>query len=466
MIRLIHWSAEHEWELKLFELHDTPQYQALSYTWGTDSNQIDLSIQDRTFKISVNLAAFLFSSRGKAGWWWIDQICIAQGIAAERSAQVLIMSEIYMQAKNVVIWLDNITEENSRNLVTLLAIAVAKEKKFRESEGVAGAPYPIPAIRPRTDAWPVMHFGITDVLKEVFDHPYWSRIWIIQEVMYAKKLQIAFGSSIVTLEDFRTLLDNLPQNLNWEKINVHAPWLIDHATSIGNRSSSTLYRLDEIVEDLSTGGCRDPRDFIYGIQGILQPAHRVQIDYKKSVEDVFLDAIEVLVTQWPTLPARWPPEPPQSLSPPRFESFTTRNLLRACFSLGELMIPSQMLWFHMIGCPQAMACFTNVIRSSETQLHGSSERELHCTTADRRQIIEGFRSVCQYRRSKDRVPLDQLVPTDLHSNDLTSDKSCVGHFESLASTASATYGQTISFVGFWTASCVMVFLPLVVSIMR
>lgn len=85
-----------------------PTFFALSYVWGDPTRTHDIIIDDKRLRITENLYTALRelqpSSLGFI-WIWADAICINQDDLAERSAQVLLMREIYHSAADVKIWL-------------------------------------------------------------------------------------------------------------------------------------------------------------------------------------------------------------------------------------------------------------------------------------------------------------------------------------------------------------------------
>ncbi|KIN08958.1 hypothetical protein OIDMADRAFT_153578, partial [Oidiodendron maius Zn] len=124
-------SPQIQCRLKTFALHDAPDYDALSYTWGDPRPPLFQSIgsshyqkkhlvrcNDRAIYVSTNLhdalqrlrhAQHNSSLQGPAlqKYIWIDALCIDQQDLPERSTQVALMEEIYRGAQIVVTWLGN-----------------------------------------------------------------------------------------------------------------------------------------------------------------------------------------------------------------------------------------------------------------------------------------------------------------------------------------------------------------------
>jgi hypothetical protein len=102
-----------------------PQYEALSHSWGKDAAIHRVYIKDedlpsksskRYLQIRSNLESALRHLRypDRSRTLWIDAICINQGDALERGAQVKRMQKIYQRASLVVLWIG--PEQDSSSL--------------------------------------------------------------------------------------------------------------------------------------------------------------------------------------------------------------------------------------------------------------------------------------------------------------------------------------------------------------
>ncbi|PMD23515.1 heterokaryon incompatibility, partial [Hyaloscypha hepaticicola] len=84
-----------------------PVYEALSYTWGDESNMRNIRLNGCLFAVSNNLYEALSHLRTSAAerTLWIDAISINQRDIDEKSSQIQIMPFIYERAQTVVVWL-------------------------------------------------------------------------------------------------------------------------------------------------------------------------------------------------------------------------------------------------------------------------------------------------------------------------------------------------------------------------
>ncbi|KAF2649711.1 HET-domain-containing protein, partial [Lophiostoma macrostomum CBS 122681] len=242
----------------------TPDYRALSYVWGPPSDVQRIRVNDQDFVVRSNLHHFLqafrarlFKFRGcgpyedEIQWLWIDQICIDQAVVQERNHQVRMMSDIYKRASYVYVWLG-------------------------PSDRRTEAPDPLSGTE-------LTHF---------FQNPYWHRLWIVQEVMLARYIRIMCGETLLSWEELQrfcsTGLGHLPTDAA-QAVPSQVIWLAEHAMLAETHSYSTL------LLTFSLNECQDPRDKVYGFQGLVNPQDRMEIDYGISVVEVFLYVVAAMV---------------------------------------------------------------------------------------------------------------------------------------------------------------------------
>ncbi|CAG8975323.1 hypothetical protein HYALB_00005653 [Hymenoscyphus albidus] len=86
------------------KLSENPEYEALSYMWGSERDPHDVYVSGKRLRIGHNLWMALLRLRNptKARVVWVDAICIDQNNTSERNHQVSQMSKIYRQASRVV----------------------------------------------------------------------------------------------------------------------------------------------------------------------------------------------------------------------------------------------------------------------------------------------------------------------------------------------------------------------------
>lgn len=150
-------------ELKMFSLSDgeIPPWKALSYRWGEDIPELNVKLDGRVVLVRRSLHTFLrqMSIEKRWNWFFVDALCINQINKAEKTHQVSLMSTIFRNAEEVMAW---IMHEPANN---------GGEEGKQQIASLARA-------------------ELEDI---VLENSYWTRLWIVQEVLLAKRLTIRIG---------------------------------------------------------------------------------------------------------------------------------------------------------------------------------------------------------------------------------------------------------------------------------
>jgi hypothetical protein len=176
LIELFAGGEEDEIVFRMFDsnLNVHPEFEALSYTWGGTTLSHLVRTTTGIIRVTENCAAalrdlrYLFRNR----ILWIDAICINQLSNLEKSLQVPLMSRIYAEAKQVVI---HIGHKSHLDLDVFFDY-------FR---------------RGKYD--PNMHIRVqsTGVLSSILSRPWWSRVWVLQEVAFARSAILMWGRATI-----------------------------------------------------------------------------------------------------------------------------------------------------------------------------------------------------------------------------------------------------------------------------
>jgi hypothetical protein len=113
-------------ERKAFAISEAPGYDALSYTWGSTTVDLQhIQCDGSDFVVTNNLFEALsrFRDKTQPRTMWIDAICINQFSDAECTQQIGIMVEIYSQAEEVLVWLGPHNEDIDLEFVFQVAHA-------------------------------------------------------------------------------------------------------------------------------------------------------------------------------------------------------------------------------------------------------------------------------------------------------------------------------------------------------
>lgn len=178
--------------------HKTGQrvwYTALSYVWGDPAFVKPMICNRKPFRTTQNLHLALRYLRQTdvAVLLWIDQICINQDDLKEKTQQVMLMGKIYQRAWSTLAWLGEEADNSSGALETMLTIGPAlqyyTEERAPDVEDFERMSLPAPS----SPKW--------SKLNEFLRHPWFQRVWIIQEVVLSNSIQLMYGDKFISWLD-------------------------------------------------------------------------------------------------------------------------------------------------------------------------------------------------------------------------------------------------------------------------
>lgn len=164
--------------------NNTLAYEALSYVWGGTENRERITLCGSPFPVTQNLAEALRHLRlpDRDRPLWADAICINQYDKKEKEIQVRSMYRIYRLAQRVIAWLG--IEDNASNQAFCLMSMISGLPGENLASAIA-----IQIDKEGGDQ--------KNVVRQFMERPYWSRAWIVQEMMAARSLFIQCGSELV-----------------------------------------------------------------------------------------------------------------------------------------------------------------------------------------------------------------------------------------------------------------------------
>jgi len=190
--RLIHilpgeFSSPIECYLNHYTLDECPEYECLSYCWGLSTDKVPVVCNEATLHITPSLESALHYLRDENDprTIWIDQIAINQEDTEERTQQVRIMRTIYENAVRTIAWLGEPTADSDLAIEyckrVLSTMFTDEEFLNQVNEGRAGK-------RAGSVRLIKAEFAKTITTEEevalarLVKRPYFSRMWVIQEV--------------------------------------------------------------------------------------------------------------------------------------------------------------------------------------------------------------------------------------------------------------------------------------------
>lgn len=239
-----------------------PAYEALSYTWADESGDstrrypVFIGPYWDIVYVTHNCAEVLRSVRHPQAdrIVWIDSLCINQDSADEKNQQVRLVREIYQTASTVIVYLGHASADSDFALSAIKA--AASREPWRSGDLESTNP------------------GSRAALQSLFQRPYFSRVWVVQEVLHAQHLTIICGKSSVSLRNQLSI---------WAHLGSSAPqWLV----SQGPWSRPVAGDILQSLHNVSSHECSDPRDMVFGVLGLIHGSD-LYPDYRLPVESVY-----------------------------------------------------------------------------------------------------------------------------------------------------------------------------------
>jgi hypothetical protein len=188
---------------------NTPPYTALSYTWGdiTTTPTVPIQCDGQVLHIAENLAAALrvLRKEDESVYVWADAVCINQNDVKEKNNQVPLMREIYEYADTISVWLgEDTAERNAEECFELLELLSAEpavrflgtEMSLDEPETAREIEEMVAAETPESDR------PIYTKLETLLQRSWFSRTWIIQEVVVGHHPTLYCGSAKISWKSF------------------------------------------------------------------------------------------------------------------------------------------------------------------------------------------------------------------------------------------------------------------------
>ncbi|CAG9978005.1 unnamed protein product [Clonostachys byssicola] len=284
-------------------LEELPRYVAISYAWGDPGDTCKIDIGGNSIPISVSLHGALQALRQKNEpvLVWADALCIDQGNRDERTEQIQLMPTIYSNADSVAVWLGAEGDGSAKAVDFIHRLSGQAQYPKQVSQLLASG----------------MSNGDLAGVVSLFSRDYWRRLWVVQELLNAKKVIVYCGSielpwrsyqlasnlffeyrhelAFQSIQMNRNRLAISPDQFSYDQVLIYQgpASLPDLRSYIGNVERAFLDILRACRRKLAS----DPRDKIFGILGILPEEVRNEFppDYNMSTKDLYTQVVEFLI---------------------------------------------------------------------------------------------------------------------------------------------------------------------------
>lgn len=304
---------------------DDPLFNALSYTWGNPDEKTNIVVNETVVSVTTNLESALRHLRDYhintiCGFpLWVDAICINQDDTEERNSQVDMMGEIYRSAARVLPWLGE-GDDDTDWLIPLL-----RDPDFCTE--VAQKADQVDEVAPGSDITHAAAVAVEDLGRR----SWFSRLWIVQEVMLAKRDPIlVIGSERIHWSEYVTVFDHLSEiqsrirhtmeyvakdNSLYVTAQPYLPFLIPTDITGSGFKVVAWNRIRSEIQNDQDGGelmnqnsicallvgvafllqqsATNKADYIYALRGLFprEEQELISVDYSKTPMEVFHDAM-------------------------------------------------------------------------------------------------------------------------------------------------------------------------------
>lgn len=278
-------------ELRHVRRADNPCFEALSYAWGsldlTHVVHVNSGAAIPTqIPITKNLSEALVALRSENSTrcLWVDAICINQKDTPEKNHQVIHMSDIYRMAVRVVVWLGPVGQDCELDIMHELAA---------HSDYLYQQPDALPPVN-------LLQLLENENTCTFFRRPWWTRVWVVQEFILARTVQIQLGSYEVDMDMIRKV-SHLHFHLTSSRSRSRytSPALLlnlrENVTPLLNLLAARDYYLSRSENRFSLFGyfcslswnrlCSNSRDHVYALLGLAD--NTIVVNYDLPETEVF-----------------------------------------------------------------------------------------------------------------------------------------------------------------------------------
>lgn len=266
-------------------------FEALSWSWGSDPWDSKIVIrrddEDFYFDVPQSLLNCLMALRHKkdSKMIWVDAICINQEVLFEKNHQIPMMPEIYGRAQCVDIWIGD-SDHESKVAIDFMQNEILRLQHFDEL-------FDDPQSATKWLA-----------LGNLLTRPWFSRRWVIQEIVLAQKAVIYCGKDTIEWNDFADAVQlfvkvesatrKVSEVMKKDPKFYRVPNWFDYVSALGasrlveattatfritkHKTLQPVPSLEYLVSTLTTFECSEPRDTIYALVAIARDTNPVAIE--------------------------------------------------------------------------------------------------------------------------------------------------------------------------------------------
>lgn len=285
-----------ELETVLFE--EALEYTALSYAWGDPHTSKTVTCGGKSLPVTLHLReAFPSLKALPTTKIWIDAICINQADDAEKAIQTCRMHQIFRSAQTVLVWLGkgDPSSDHAMDSIESMNQKLALILQHDTPENIAFIDNWLGKDTLNSTNLPDTTDSIWHAIGRLYVNPWFTRLWVLQEVALAERVVVAHGSRHVEWNALATLATgirraNLLEVLGASSLHSEIKRSFLQIILFGVAKSMAEKNLTSLLPFVRLGRNKDvslPVDRIYGLLGLVGPtvASKIVIDYSTAGQE-------------------------------------------------------------------------------------------------------------------------------------------------------------------------------------
>lgn len=144
----------------------------------------------------------------------------------------------------------------------------------------------------------LLYRAIVHGLRQMLESSYGRRLWVVQEMLLARRVSVVAGESLLDINLLRDIERILRREGHGPFTDVFGVWdmFTEQAGTSGHRVTPVF--VEDLAWRLKGQKCADPRDHIYRIIGLLNDGHTFPVDYDLALEQLFFKTLEYVHGQY------------------------------------------------------------------------------------------------------------------------------------------------------------------------
>lgn len=289
------------------------EYTAVSFVWGNDVEMHEVWINSEKMGLPAKIFTMLQNTwrQRPRTLFWIDSVCIQQANHLERQHQVMLVSDVFQHASQVMALLDGIHPDKINCLreaqlpharpsfpqpVRIVRAVTRLDSHQSPSEpaiDAANSPLMERLQGPNNEAF---FARIVAALKVVSRHEYWTRKWLIQEFCMSRNVILQFDSksipSVALMEIFFACKNLLEERGIYDSSTFHYMDAFLRFAHCDTRTEHLIrvepqrHKFEDLVETFRSLNCSNPRDHIYALRECSDLDSEFMVDYAETEREL------------------------------------------------------------------------------------------------------------------------------------------------------------------------------------